>query len=238
VPRPSGGRVFTARRRVRLSDVDGGGRLRLDAVARYLQDVASDDVAETGWGAPAHAWVVRRTRIDLVVPFRSEEEVTLATWCSGVGGAAAGRRTSLEGDRGGRIEAESVWIHLAPDGRPARLDPGFLGVYAATAGDRRVSSRLALPDPPANVVRSPWPLRVTDIDQLGHVNNAAYWEAVEDRLAASELEAAGPLHAVLEYRSPVDLGDGVELAVSLDARRLAVAFVVAGSVRAVAALQA
>jgi hypothetical protein len=37
---------------LRLSDMDARGRLRLDAVARYLQDVASDDVDETGWGSP------------------------------------------------------------------------------------------------------------------------------------------------------------------------------------------
>ena len=40
-------RRFSARRPIRLSDTDERGRLRLDAVARYLQDVAADDVAVT-----------------------------------------------------------------------------------------------------------------------------------------------------------------------------------------------
>ena len=106
-PRPAAARVFEARRRVRLSDTDAGGRLRLDAVARYLQDVASDDVADAGWAADEHVWVVRRTLLDVVRPFLGDEEVELATWCSGVGAAAAARRTSIAGDRGGAIEAES-----------------------------------------------------------------------------------------------------------------------------------
>ena len=43
LPRPTTGRTFAAERRVRLSDIDAHGRVRLDSVARFLQDVAIDD---------------------------------------------------------------------------------------------------------------------------------------------------------------------------------------------------
>src|SRR6266545_271448 len=78
--------------------MDARGRLRLDAVARYLQDVASDDVDETGWGSPDHLWVIRRIRIDVVVPFLEDRELELTTWCSGLAAVAAGRRWSLGGE--------------------------------------------------------------------------------------------------------------------------------------------
>ena len=45
-PPPDRGRVFRSGRRVRLSDADPTGRLRLDACARYLQDVGNDDTAD------------------------------------------------------------------------------------------------------------------------------------------------------------------------------------------------
>jgi hypothetical protein len=45
---PPRGRIFSARRRIRLSDLDARGRLRLDGVARFLQDMAIDDVQEKG----------------------------------------------------------------------------------------------------------------------------------------------------------------------------------------------
>ena len=57
VPSPETGRTFRVAYTVRLSDTDATGRLRLDAIARYLQDAAIDDVQETGWGAPEHLWV-------------------------------------------------------------------------------------------------------------------------------------------------------------------------------------
>jgi acyl-ACP thioesterase len=219
------GRVFRARRRVRLADVDATGRLRLDAVARYLQDVASDDVVDAGWAETEHVWIVRRTEIEVVVPVRLDETVELATWCSGTAASAAARRTTIAGDGGGRVETETIWIHLDGAGRPLRLDARFHELYGPSAEGRRAQTRLELPDPPPDAERRPWPLRRTDVDPLGHVNNAAYWAAVEEVLP-------GASRARLEYRRPVDLGDPVELA-RWDG---GLAFVVGEETRAVAAL--
>jgi len=133
-------------------------------------------------------------------------ELELTTWCSGVAAIAAGRRWSLTGDRGGRIEVDSVWIHLDADQRPARIED--FGVYAEAAGDRHVSTKLALPDPPPDAARTPWPLRATDVDLHGHVNNAVHWQAVEQALPA-----AGQLRAELDYRQPVEIDDALALAV-------------------------
>jgi acyl-ACP thioesterase len=202
-------RVFRSERTVGLSDVDATGRLRLDVVARYLQDVASEDVTDAGRPPSRHFWVVRRTELDVVEPFADDLRVELETWASGIAPTAASRRYRLRGDRGGHIEAESVWIHLDRDLRPLRLDDGFLAIYGESAAGRRASTRLTLPPPTVAPWRE-WPLRVTDVDRLGHVNNAAYWAPVEEVFAG---RLGGRLHAVLEYRKPIDLGERVELAV-------------------------
>lgn len=189
--------------------MDATGRLRLDAVARFLQDTAIEDVEETGWGLPDHLWFIRHIRMDVTVPFLEDRDVGLVTWSNGRGAVAAGRRWSLTGDRGGRIEVSSVWIHLGPDERPARLDD--FGVYAEAAGDRHVTTRLELPDPPAGAPRLPWPVRVTDVDLHGHLNNAAYWHAIEERLTRRGPDPTKPLRALLDYRHPIDVDDEVQL---------------------------
>jgi acyl-ACP thioesterase len=221
------GRRFSADRPIRLSDADAAGRLRHDAIARYLQDVAADDVLDAGWAPDEHIWVVRRTVLDVLQPFLTDSAVELTTWCGAVAGSAAARRTSLVGDCGGHVEAEMIWIHLGPDLQPQRLGERFLSIYGASAEGRRASTRLELPAPGASAVAAPWSLRSTDIDQLGHVNNAAYWIAVEEHF-----DLAAPHRAVLEYRQPLDLGDAVELRQGDDA----LWFVVADVVRAAAAL--
>ena len=236
IPVPTSGRTFSATRRVRLADVDPHGRVRLDAIARLLQDVAIDDVQETGWGTPSHLWFVRRIRIEIHEPILEDRAIVLVTWCSGLAAIAAGRRWSLTGDRGGRIEVDSVWIHLGPDQRPARIE-GF-GIYGEATGGRHVSTKLELPDPPSEAVVTPWPLRASDVDMHGHVNNAIHWQAVEHALASSEIDAARPLAAELDYREPIDLGDEVELLHAADGAALRVGLRAAGTVKAVARVEA
>ncbi len=224
-------RRFSAQRPIRLSDTDEHGRLRLDAVARYLQDVAADDVLDAGWSPDEHIWVVRRTVLDVVRPFLEDTLVELTTWCAGTAASAALRCTSLAGDRGGRIDAEMTWIQLGRDLQPQRLGERFLSVYGQSAAGRRASTRLVLPGPPNDAARVEWRLRATDVDRLRHVNNAAYWAPVEEHLAA---RLSAPQRATLEYRQPLDLGDVVELRLH-DA---GLWFTVGDSVRAAAILGA
>jgi len=232
LPRPEVGRSFTSRRRVRLADMDAAGRVRLDAVTRFLQDIAIDDVQETGWGMPDHLWFVRRIRLEVREPLAADRELELATWCSGVASIAAGRRWSVTGDRGGRVEVDSVWIHLGPDQRPARIES--FGIYAEAADGRPVSTRLELAPPGDAAPRTAFPLRTSDVDLHGHVNNAVYWQALEAVLGA---DAARPLAAELDYRDPVDLADPLELAVEHRAEGVTVGYCVGDAARAVARVE-
>jgi acyl-ACP thioesterase len=209
VPPPSAGRTFRGRRQVRLADVDRHGRVRLDALARFLQDVAIDDVQETGWGTPRHLWFIRKIRVDVAAPFVGDGALELTTWCSSLAAIAAGRRWSVRGDRGGHAEVDSVWIHLGPNARPERIER--FGPYAEAAGARVASTKLELPEPADDAHATPWPLRASDEDVHGHVNNAVHWQAVEHALALHGFDAARPLVAELDYRDPLDLGDDVEL---------------------------
>jgi acyl-ACP thioesterase len=127
-----------------------------------------------------------------------------------VAAIAAGRRWSVAGDRDGRIEVDSVWIHLDADANPARIED--FGVYAEAAGGRPVSTKLELPDPPAGAERVPWPLRAADVDLHGHVNNAVYWQAVEELLPTLGFDQRGSFWVELDYRRPIDLGERIELA--------------------------
>jgi acyl-ACP thioesterase len=223
-------RRFTTQRRISLSDTDATGRLRLDAVARYLQDVASEDWLDAGFDHDSHTWVVRRTEVEVREPFVPEDRVDLETWCSGVSGSAAARRYSLRGARGGRLEAESIWIHLGDDLRPKRLDDRFLAVYGDSAAGRRASTRFTLPEPPQDA-GTPWRFRATDVDRLGHVNNAAYWAPLEEALLDGDVAVQlHRFHSTLEYRQPIDLGEDVRLV----ADGASLWLVVAGEVRAAA----
>lgn len=210
VPLPVRGRVFSASRRVRLGDASPAGRLRFDALARYLQDVSNDDTRDARQ-QDALAWVVRRTVIDILTPAVIDEVVTLQTFCGGIGSRWAERRVSLVGDRGASIEVATLWVHLDPvSQRPKVLPPQFRELYGEAAAGRVVRARLHHDDPPPTESAAEWFVRFADFDVLGHVNNAAYWEAVEEQLAARP-ECRAPMRAELEFRSPVEKGAAVTL---------------------------
>lgn len=204
------GRHFSHSRRVRLGDCGPGGYLRPDGAARYLQDVATDDYDELDIDRDL-TWVVRRTVLRVAQGGRWPlygEHVTLVTWCGGVGGAWAERRTDLIVNEQTMIESASLWVPIDALGRIQRLRPSFLGAYGEAVAGRKVSGRVALAAVPDDGVRRAWPLRRSDLDILGHVNNAALW------LALSEV-APGPLaSASLVHHGSVEEGESVTMVTS------------------------
>ena len=198
VPLPASGRRYTREREVRLGDAAMDGRARLDALARYLQDVANDD-ARDAIGADAAAWVVRKTTIDVMAWPRFQEPLALTTFCGGTGGRWAERRTTITGRDGGHVEAASLWVHIdMQTGRPVPLPASFLDAFGDACGGRKVSGRLVHPGPSAGAAHRDWSFRNTDFDVMGHVNNAAYWVVAEEVLARP-----APARYELEYRLPV-----------------------------------
>ena len=205
---PERGRRFVAHRRVRMGDADRAGRLRLDALARLLQDVGNDDIADAGLDARA-PWVTRRTVVAGSPWPRIGERLEFTTFCGATGSRWAERRSSITGDRGGHVEAAALWVFVDADsGRPARLPQWFLDTYGEAAGGRSVTARLRSGGPPASAASRPWPLRSTDHDVLGHVNNAATWTAVEDECARLGIVARV---AELEYRAALEPDEAVTL---------------------------
>jgi len=204
VPAPGRGRTFEREVVPGLADVTGSGRVRLDAIARWLQDVAYADVVDAGL-AGRGAWLVRRARLRVERFPGFGEPFSVRTWCSAAGRLAAERRTSVWGVSG-KVEAVALWIHVDTETlRPLRLGEEFQAFYGESAGDRKADFRLRHADPPANAGRVPWRFRASDVDVAGHVNNAAYWEPLEERfLGATEPESAD---VEIEYRDPAQPGD-------------------------------
>lgn len=222
VPEPTSGRVFRGERTVRLGDIDPSGRLRFDATARYLQDLSNDDTRDAQLDDDG-SWVVRRTVIDVAQAPRFHERLDLATWCGGTGSRWAERRVSIVGSKGASVEAASLWVYVdLATFMPKRLGEGFVERYGEAAGGRTVGSKLELAAPPGEVSTQRWPLRRTDLDVLGHVNNAAYWCALEELLVDHADLVAAPHRAVVEFARPLEPGMAVTLAwrrsdVTLDA---------------------
>jgi acyl-ACP thioesterase len=197
---PAGGRVFTQTVR----------RIRLDAIARWLQDIAYADVEDAGLAESA-VWVVRRTRL-LVHRFpRFAEHCTLETFCSGLGKMWAERRTTItrDGTEAPEVDAVSLWVHLDPvSWRPVPFDEAEFAAYGNAAAGRRITARLRHPAAPPDADALPWMFRATECDVADHVNNAAYWLPLEEELLRrADLPEPEQLDVEMEFRSPAQPGE-------------------------------
>ena len=95
VAAPAEGRVFCIHRRPQLADCAPSGRIRLDALARWMQDIAFADVEDVGLERVA-IWVLRRSRIRVTRASRVfGEHCEVRTFCSGIGRMWAERRTTV-----------------------------------------------------------------------------------------------------------------------------------------------
>jgi acyl-ACP thioesterase len=201
-----GGRIFEQQARTGFADCAPSGRIRLDALARWLQDVAYADVEDAGLASMA-VWVVRRTRICVRRFPRFGERFSVATFCSGLGRMWGERRTTVTraGEREADVESVALWVHLDPTSwRPTPFTDREAELYGSAAAGRRVSARLRHPAPASGGRGGTWTFRAVDLDIAGHVNNAAYWEPLEEELLA------GPepeqIDAEIEFRTPSQPG--------------------------------
>ena len=195
-----------------IADATPGGRCRFDAIARWLQDVAYEDILDAGLEGRG-AWIVRRTRIRVESFPRFGERMSVRTFCTGIGRFSAERSTSIQ-SQSATVDAVSTWVYLDPKtGRPLRFEPEFHEIYGESAQGRDANVRRRHPDPPGGAQRSTWFFRASEMDPAGHINNSHYWTPFEEELAA------GPeperVDAEIEYRDAAIPG---EVAVLRDGR--------------------
>ena len=217
------GRKFSTSRKVRLGDVTPKGRVRLDAVARYLQDIATDDSLDGNYSEP-HSWVVRRTQMWVTSFPKYLDEIALTTWCGALGSHWAERRTQIKCAGEVVIETAALWVRVDfKTMKPVALSQDLIALLSSATNGRKISSRLEigknLPDLTSNNATSQdWPIRFSDMDAVGHLNNAAYWEVLEEYLGANSGKRA-PLKATVEHHGAVDPGDKVKIVTqNLDGR--------------------
>lgn len=222
-PPPSTESGFSTSHKVRTGDVDPQRRLRLDSIARYLQDIATDNLEATGHAQTDPYWIVRRTVIDVIEPITWPATVHQQRWCSGLSTRWANMRVRLTAQHqtnplnpqerpDGLVETEAFWINVNAHGVPARISDDGFDTLATTTDTHRlrwIAMTAARPpqspdqDAPEDRLHV---LRSTDFDPLQHLNNAAYFAAVEDELLHHPDLLQRRHRVVIEYFHPVVAG--------------------------------
>jgi len=194
-------------RSVRFDECNRAGTMRAAAVLRHAQDLAWQHSETLEYGRAWYesrgvGWVVRSVDLLIDEPPRSNEAMTGTTALVGFRHVMARRRTRLFG-AGGRVIADATidWVMTDQNGRPVRFPAEFepfVKEVGATFAPEKIPAE---PADEAVGTTVTVPLRVADIDPLGHVNNAAWLEIAEEALhrVAPEQLGAPRRRIRLEY---------------------------------------
>ncbi|MHA7651675.1 acyl-[acyl-carrier-protein] thioesterase [Mycobacterium sp. ML4] len=232
---PDQGYVYQTGWRLATSDIDAHRRLRLDGVARYIQEVGAEHLADAGLVEVHPHWIVLRTVIDVLEPIVIPSDITFRRWCAGLSSRWCDMRVQLEGEDGGRIETQGFWICMNKDTlTPSRLTDDCVDLFGSTTDNHRLKWRPWITEHVQVGTDTLFPLRRTDIDLFEHVNNTVYWHGVHEILGEIPELENNPYRAVLEYRSPVKYGEPLTIRSERTGDAVRIDFTVGEDVRAAA----
>lgn len=154
---------------------------------RLLQDIATDDAERRGGGmdvlaAKNCAWVIVKVRADIARMPRAGEEIELCTWPQKSRLAIYPRAYEVRGEDGELIlSGLGTWVIMDIDSR-SLVSGQSRGV--SIAGEEESAkfhpqARIIVPDGGREYELVP---TESQIDRNGHMNNAAYLDAVEPML--------------------------------------------------------
>lgn len=160
--------------------------LRTSDLLRLLQDIAAEDAVRRGGGQQvllSHGctWVLVKNRLEISRWPQPGEELTLITWPMKGRFALYPRCFSLRDAAGEElIKVESIWAIMDVSSRS--MLPGEergIALEGVEEGRLRPQRRLTLPEGGESFTMTP---RADQIDENGHMNNAAYLDAAEAHL--------------------------------------------------------
>jgi acyl-ACP thioesterase len=213
-------RGITIPYRARFDECGPDGLVRSSTLLRYAQDLAWIHSERMGftrewYAAKSLAWVVRAAELAILAPLPLGETLTMRTEVIGFRRVWARRRTEGRLDDGTlALWGHTDWVILdTARGMPGRFPPEFLARFDVPPQEFE-PGRVTLPAPgdDAPIPREHGLLvRPQDIDPMGHVNNAAYLDYLEECLLAEGGEAAAlttttPRRFRIEYAQPASPG--------------------------------
>jgi acyl-CoA thioesterase FadM len=202
--------------RVRFDECGPDGIARSSAILRYAQDIAWLDSERLGFGREWYAdrglaWVVRAAELVVLAAIPLGTALTLSTTITGMRKVWVRRHTEGRLSDGTlAVRGDTDWVMTDHRGLPGRVPREFLAAFDVPPVSFE-PGRVPLPPTPANAVLHRALVRPQDLDPMGHVNNAAYLDYLEEALFAAgpvgaDLTRGIPRRIRLEYLAPASPG--------------------------------
>lgn len=173
--------------RVRFDEAGPDGHLRSSGFLRFAQDLAWTHSESAGFGRDWYqsrglTWLVRAIELDILEDVAYGGELTVSTEVVGFRRVWARRLSEFDVKGSERSVAVAVtdWVLLNDRGRPVRPPDEIVGVFADGLTDFTPLRLDALAADGQQVPREFRPRR-SELDPMGHANNAAYIDYLDEQ---------------------------------------------------------
>lgn len=206
--------VFT----VRAMETAPDGKSFLFSIGDYLQEAASFHAASFGVGVDLFrsqgiTWVLSRMRIQVERYPEGEEKLTVVTWPTFVRRVMVGRDFLVRDQQGEVIvRAVSGWFILDLErGRPVPPSEELKTLYHSWDAPRALAEEFEnrLDRPEEILWRDESPVRYSELDINGHLNNVRFLQRMVDALPKEWVEAHRIADLTAEFRQPAQWGERI-----------------------------
>lgn len=192
--------TFSETFRIRYDECGAAGDVRASVYLRLLQELAFAHSAALGYPLAWYEthrlfWLVRRVSLVVHAPARYGEALTGTTQVVGMRRVLARRHNTVHRTSDGAAIATVVvdWIFTQAGAEPVRIPQEFASVFPSL--ERTVApSPLHERQPPAGAAWAPVRIRASDVDAMGHANNAVYLDLFDDAIMRAGGSAALDTH--------------------------------------------
>lgn len=183
-------KIYSKKMQIPNIATDCFGRMKMAWLLACLQEVAGEHCEILGasngeYGGRQLFWAVTRHKVEITRLPGAREEITLRTWPCPTTRVAYPRATVAYDEAGNELfRAMSLWVLMDVSSR-AMILPGKSGVLVegiTTGHEIGTPGSLA---PAMGGITVSRPVRYTDLDVNGHMNNTQYLNWVEDLLPSA-----------------------------------------------------
>jgi acyl-ACP thioesterase len=201
------------------------GRLNLNSLFDYYQDIASDHALKLGYGRESllkqnQFWVLSRIYTEISELPSWGESVIIKTWPRGTDRLFALRDFEISYPAGQILtKATSSWLIIdrdtkrirKPDDNLSRLNSGSDSESAVLRNARKLE-----PVGETGKRKSAFTVRISDLDINLHTNNAKYLEWIADSYELDFILGNIPLSAEINYLAESHVNDPVAVTLTED----------------------
>lgn len=202
--------MYSIKQRVRYSEIDHTTHLTLTGIVNYFQDCSTFQSEDIGvgieyWEKHKKGWILSSWQIIVKRYPKLGEELEVGTWPTAFNGLY-GTRNFIMKDQSGEViaYANSIWVFMDREkGRPAKPQEEDIRAY-------EIEPELPMEYAPRKIVlpkewesRPAFPVRKSQIDTNGHVNNSRYIEMALELLSKEMF--TGQIR--VEYKKSAMYGD-------------------------------